>query len=1738
VPVETVEEAEPTIIPQPLVLVNPIEVSPQLIGLEHSFSFTFNQPVDTQSFAEGFIIEPETSGELNWENETSVTFVPTNPLQLGTHYSVLINTDVYAKNGEKLSTPITQNFITIGPLERTDQYPADQTAGLDILTPIWVSFNQPVASTSADTPIPFTIEPAVPGAGRWANPSTYIFYPSEEMISATTYTISYKSIASLYGARYETIPEDTTFSTQNPTILTVTPEDLSVLEPGQDIVITFNQAMDQESVIANLRIEDKDSQQILPEFVWNENSSQLTIKGGSYFSRGNTVLVVLNPAAKTSTGISLNESTRRQYATYPDLSIDEKPASSLEVESSGYTELRFHANVPLDPDQDFLSLIDIRPRTPGEFSAELDSTGQTLTYSGFFVPGAFYSYSLSPDMVDEWGVPLGSVVLNRFATKAAPSVIMIDQSTTPPSHLFFPLDDIQIPVETNNIRRVDMQSVALSIPEYIALYCDYSDCLQFKEFEYTRFWYQSVYPYIINTMIPSELTMAPRFRTLESGIYVFELDSPDLKSRDALRYFGIAADIALNSNQIKDELLIWAIDLNTNEPIANASILIYDSNAAVVDGGNTDAYGLLRIKGLNSGIYHIATGNPGQENFGLNTITMLAYETPKEDPLTSADFFFDRPTYHPGNTINFLVYPNNAIADDLLVQLIYEYAGQENLLEEIQLQKMPGVGLQGMVRIPSSLPLGTYTLVLLDHDIHQPIKVADPKISRVSIQQTNSDDGIAFGDEINGNFVLLLDQMIPIPGQTLVWKAIIPSTGFSIEGICVTDEKGLCPYTVPNTAYLGLPSDLTSQLILSVNSDFTDTIELFINIFPGDIDIEILPETWLGYAGDVFGVEINTRKNNREILPSVDLEARFEKISFYDETSFIEGEQVTTRAPEGTQIASTNFTTDENGYARLTFTPPETGLYRISVHTESFSAEKWFLVDGIEPGEWLEDQNSIMTVTDQERYQAGDTAQLFIPNPFDQPATVLLLIQSQTDYRTQVFTVEGATKTIDFTIKDTDFPHIQVKTILLGSGKEGRSDFRESTLDLEVTQDQPALSIESELILDEDQKAYFKINVLDDLAEPVEARFSLLVLPTDWLDTQPETNVFFTTDAMTKLDASSDLPLQDYIRTNGWVYEANATKAVDQIASAVFSSPPYQTADSIFLTNLSTSETGESFIEFPFTKESDRYTYFVAAISDDGTTGNQMERIDQSDTIEVQTNHKNLTFGNILSSPGREDIIIPVSSTEDSQSWQLELYSSEVTLLNTLLEQTPFDHQQPVTVASTLLTAANRNAINDTQLALEPYIQMLQASQNEDGGWGYITGQASDIHLTNYIAYCIIESGAMPIMAENNLLLLSEYLSGAIAMETSTKASSRFSLQALTLTYQELSEVIAQAQTLSIPEQVWLIQGLAQQSQAELQQDEILKLILPRVLFDEFGAFFPGDGSNPLFGADESVTAFVLLVLYQVEPASELIIPLRNWLLHQIMTDNLIEENPVAYPLVFLALERTLQYIPSTENYSLQVLQGNQTIARFTAEEIKDMPFQGTFRIVASSSVLSVIHEEGSGNLYYRISRAEETVERSFSNGIELSTILYPAGDTCRPGYCVNNNEYTLDELQGLIEIRLTLTVIEYQDHVVIELPKSRNYQVNTTTEIFSQIIPPLTSPLEYGLQQNVFITDSNSPNNITFYAANLMPGSYEVLFYLHPLQEGAIAIPSIIAYDLFTGTKLAYTSPMSLDVKWEQDNE
>ena len=172
--------------------------------------------------------------------------------------------------------------------------------------------------------------------------------------------------------------------------------------------------------------------------------------------------------------------------------------------------------------------------------------------------------------------------------------------------------------------------------------------------------------------------------------------------------------------------------------------------------------------------------------------------------------------------------------------------------------------------------------------------------------------------------------------------------------------------------------------------------------------------------------------------------------------------------------------------------------YQIQITGEGATTQQYVWVSGESGGTWpnLPDQH-IQLETDQESYQPGDTARVFLPNPFPENALALVSIERSRLMRTEVIRLTKPSQILEIPLSATDAPNVYVAVTLLGKQADGIPDFRQGYQELKV--DPSDQKLETSLIPSQTQAqpgeaVDFTLTVKDASGEPVEGEFSLAVV--------------------------------------------------------------------------------------------------------------------------------------------------------------------------------------------------------------------------------------------------------------------------------------------------------------------------------------------------------------------------------------------------------------------------------------------------------------------------------------------------------------------------------------------------------------------------------------------------------------------------------------------------------------------
>ena len=190
---------------------------------------------------------------------------------------------------------------------------------------IIASFNQPVVPLGADPaslPQAFSLEPSAAGHGEWQNTSTYIFYPEPGLAGGILYTVRINpDLKSTQNSPLETA-ESWSFSVAAPSLLSAVPQDgESSIRLDSPVRLTFNQAMNPESVLANFALLDAGGQPVGGEASWNQAFTEFTYTPSALLERKSLYTVRLNAEAQNAAGMPLGAAFSATWETVPALSI-------------------------------------------------------------------------------------------------------------------------------------------------------------------------------------------------------------------------------------------------------------------------------------------------------------------------------------------------------------------------------------------------------------------------------------------------------------------------------------------------------------------------------------------------------------------------------------------------------------------------------------------------------------------------------------------------------------------------------------------------------------------------------------------------------------------------------------------------------------------------------------------------------------------------------------------------------------------------------------------------------------------------------------------------------------------------------------------------------------------------------------------------------------------------------------------------------------------------------------------------------------------------------------------------------------------------------------------------------------------------------------------------------------------------------------------------------------------------
>lgn len=1092
-----------------------------VIGHLSSITFYFNQPMNRASLEGAIRGLPD--GVFTWSDDATLVFTPTQPYPPDTRLSVEIDSTIQSAGGFGALAPQTLTFTVADYLRPVNLLPKPNTTDVDVDAAIAVSFNQPVVSLGANTaslPPPFVIMPAVQGRGEWINTSTYIFHPQTALLGGTEYTVSVKDdLKTVTGVGLDrTVVNAWKFVTARPRVVALTPSPDDFIPPDARLEVTFNQPMDRQSVQSNFSFSGP-SGEVSGTFEWLDDSSGFFFIPKSPLTRGTAYTLKLSAAAKSQGGVTLTSDYNATLRAYDNFAV-----RAAETSVSG---INFRFTAPLAK-TNYDSLVSVSPAVE---NLSVNADGSTL-YLSNLQPGTTYLIELSAQISDSWGQPLGSPYRIEVQTPAlTPHLYVIPFSST----LFVRPEEPLLSARAVNIQSADVTVAPLTVQEYFTLQSSFD--LQQAYAPNNPLSYTQTLKLSPNRESGVDLRLTEPNNQLPPGLYYVNIASPQLQSKSKLIEFVASSQVNLTFKLGAADALVWAVDLPSQTPVAGAAVNLYDEAGNVLASGVTDANGLWQgaLSPVTGQVYAMLAA-PGDPNFALAANTWnsgfnawdFGYQQNVQPPHTKIYLYTDRPIYRPGQTVYYRGIVREAFngryelpAVSSLPIILTDSQGTQ--LASINAQLSPYGTFTGQFELsPEAVP-GSYTFQNNALDFYFNFEVAEYRKPEIDLGVTFLRSEIEQGESAQADVSARYFFDAPAGDVDVHWALYAQPDSFYLpgyqtglidldwldvfrfpagadsryfgkllkEGTAQTSPGGTLAISLTALPKADTPQRLTLEVTATDESRLPVSARSELTVHPAAFYIGIRPDRWVGSAKSELGFELYTVDWERTPAGGKLLTAEFKQVRWeksLDENGYPK------YTPAYTTIGSVNPVTGADGKARISFTPPAAGTYMLEVSSGNARSQTLVWVGGEGASSWPDLPNQRLELTaDKDSYQPGETAKVFIPNPFPTNAIALVTVERGRISKAAVLPVSGSGVEYAIPLSDDDAPNVYVSATLLGQG----NDFRHGLVNLPVAPDAKALKVQ--LFANPPEagprdQVTFDVVVTDQQDQPVQGEFSLAVV--------------------------------------------------------------------------------------------------------------------------------------------------------------------------------------------------------------------------------------------------------------------------------------------------------------------------------------------------------------------------------------------------------------------------------------------------------------------------------------------------------------------------------------------------------------------------------------------------------------------------------------------------------------------
>lgn len=1119
----------PTALPLPPAIIETVPPPGSQIGLQSPLAIYFSEPMERASVEAAFRSPNASQFLFQWLDDATLQITPAQPFLADDRIEITLGVGAKTAKGLALPREVTLSYRTPGLLTVSQVLPAPQAQSVTPDSAVVVAFNQPVVPLGADSaslPAGFTLEPAASGRGEWLNTSTYIFYPDPSLSGGVDYTVRVNpSLKSTAGTPLDPSTPNLAWSFQTalPEVLEISPQSGDFIGIDARIDVTFNQPMDAASVEAAFALRGPEGSKVPGTFSWNERGTVVTFTAsGGPLPRQTAYALTIGAEARSRGGAPLGQDVQAQFSTYPPFQFE--GANIPEGGTRSYPEglfLSFSAPLTIPKGADLSELLILSPRSES-FGAVVD--GNTINIYGGFEAGQTYTLTLPASLSDQWGQTLGQDVQFTFREPdAQPSL----EYGSWMEELFTRPAEPVLSVRAVNVQTILISRGTLTLDEFLRLDSDYNFRQNFVPPDNETWTLRPNLPRNLNKPVEFRLSEGP----LTPGLYMVQIDSPDISYRTRNMRLLVSSDVNVTVKASVTEVLAWAVDLRSGQPVSFATARVYDEKGAQIASGQTDANGLWRGE-ITSGASArmVVIGKPGEEQFGIGSPDWNLGVSPFDfglrfepgGPRPVAYLYTDRPIYRPGDVVSFrgvLRSQYDGRYSLVNTKKLGLRLSNPNGVDEEQTVGLSELGtFNGQFRLSEKAVPGWY-YISIDMGGDQwleggsiALQVADyrkPEINlSVQLQPNPAQSGQALTGVVRAGYFFGAPAA-DLPFQWTLYSRqdyfSIPSfsTGiyeggwFSLgrrfgdvsqSGEGRTDANGRFVIPLENIE-VNDTTELTLEITATESGGFPVSARATLTVHPDSFYIGVRPQVWFGQAGSPMNFDLLTVDWEQNPVSRA-VQAGFKKVR-WEREELTDGYKLN---PVFTPLESKSVSTGADGRGEVSFTPSEAGTYALEVTSGQAKTQLLLWVGGAQNAAWPDlPYNYLHLTSDQTEYKPGQTAEVFIPNPFNEPVQALLTTERGALKTAQVVSIPAEGYRLRLPITEEEAPNIYVSATLLGSGE----DFRQGYINLPVD---PAAFILNVTLKATPEKAKpgdtltLDLTVTDQKGQPVQGVFSLAVV--------------------------------------------------------------------------------------------------------------------------------------------------------------------------------------------------------------------------------------------------------------------------------------------------------------------------------------------------------------------------------------------------------------------------------------------------------------------------------------------------------------------------------------------------------------------------------------------------------------------------------------------------------------------